>query len=255
LKLSIDERDRAQTMIDFGPRREKLLGRVMLGGFNALTEAEKIEFYLHACRPKRGSDVQRIAESMLETFGGIADVVFLGERELTRAEGMYPALAKRFTNLGRLIQAYARYERVYQKVYIRNIMELCRYALPLYRRSSFPGTWQLCLNEAFELVYEHKIVPSRAWGEEDAVENSLMDAECARAKYVIIVQMCGRELASPKPYDRKHARLHAERLREINCVLLDVVLVDEGKITSMYELGMIKPLGKKIADRQNYLKG
>lgn len=255
MKLLTEERFRAQSMIDFGPRREQVLGKMMLGGFESLTEAEKIEFYLHKCRPKKGTDVQAISVLLLETFGGIADVIFLTEKQLLQAEGMYPALARRFTNVGRLVKAWAKYEQVYRKVYIRNIVELCRYVLPLYRRSEYPGTWQLCLNEAFELVYENEIVPSRAWGEDDAVENSLLDAEFVHAKYVIIVQMCGRELANPKPYDKKHARLHAERLREAGFVLLDVVLVDEGKITSMYELGMVKPFGKRINDRQNYLKG
>ena len=172
-----------------------------------------------------------------------------------QAEGMYYALAQRYTNLGELVKTYARYERVYKKIYIRSIVDMCRHVLPLYRRSSFPGTWQLCLNENFELIYQREIVPSRAWGEADAVEYSLEDEELVDAKYVIIVQMCGRELASPNAYDKKHAKLHAERLRNAGRVLLDVVLVDEGKITSMYETGSIKPFGKRISDRQNYLKG
>ena len=242
-------------MVDCGTRKEKLTGKIMLDSFESLTEEEKIEFYLQCCRPKKGTDAHAIALDMLNKFGGLADTVFLHKKELMTAEGMYPALADRYARLGMLVKSFACYERLYEKIYIRSVAEMCRYVLPLYRKSSYPGTWQLCLNEAFELVYEHEITPSRAWGEDDAVENSLTDADFACAKYVIIVQMCGREFADPKPYDKKHAKLHAERLGEIGCVLLDVVLVDEGKITSMYELGMVKPLGKRISDCENYLSG
>ena len=253
LKLSIDERDRAQSMVKYGRRQDVLLGRIMLEGFESLSETEQVEFYLHHYKPKKGTDVQAIAQSLVEKYECLAEIAFLSEKELMAAEGMYPALARRFTNLGKLLLSYAKYERVYQPVYIRSIAELCKYVLPLYRVCEYPGTWQLCLNENFELIYQREIVPSRAWGEGDAVENSLQDADFACAKYVIIVQMCGREFADPKPYDKKHAKLHAERLSEMGCVLLDVVLIDEGKLTSMYELGMVKPFGKNNKNRQVYL--
>lgn len=254
MKLSIDERDRAQSMVKYGPRKDQLLGRIMLEGFESLSECEQVEFYLHYYKPRKGTDVQALAQNMLAKFGSLAEMAFLSEKTLLTAEGMYPALARRFAGLGRLLLTYAKYERVYQPIYIRSIMELCRHVLPLYRVCECPGTWQLCLNEGFELIYQREIVPSRAWGEEDAVENSLEDADFTCAKYVIIVQMCGKELSDPKDYDKKHAKLHAQRLSDMGCVLLDVVLIDEGKLTSMYELGMVKPFGMNNQDRRVYLE-
>lgn len=253
MKLSIEERDRAQSMVKYGPRRDQLLGRILLEGMESLTEAEKTEFYLGCYKPKKNLDLQALAERMAEKFGTLADTVLLSPAELMQVEGMYRALAERFCGLGRLLETFARYESIYQKIYIRSVVELFQYILPLYRVCSYPGTWQLCLNEAYELVYQREITPSRAWGEEDAVQNSLSDAHFSSAKYVIIVQMCGREPASPKPYDKQHAKIHAQRLEEIGCRLLDVALVDEGRLTSMYELGMISPFGGRAANKQSYL--
>ena len=254
MRLLTDERDRAESMVKYGPRKDQLLGRIMLEGFESLSESEQVELFLNYYKPKKGTDVQALAQNMVEKFGSLGEMAFLSQKELMAAEGMYPALAKRFTNLGRLLLAYAEYERNYQKIYIRSVTELCKHVLPLYRVCEYPGTWQLCLNEGYELIYQREIVPSRAWGEDDAVENSLEDAHLTCAKYVIIVQMCGREHATPKDYDKKSAELLAGRLSEIGCVLLDVVLIDEGKITSMYEKGMVKPFGSKIKDRRVYLE-
>lgn len=253
MKLSIEERDRAQSMVKYGPRHDQLLGRILLEGMESLAEEEKIEFYLGCYKPKKNLDLQALARRMAEKFGTLADIALLSPAELMQAEGMYRALAERFSNLGKLLRTFVRYEKVYQKVYIRSVVELIRYILPLYRISSYPGTWQLCLNEAYELIYQREITPSRAWGEEDAVENSLSDAHFSSAKYVIIVQMCGREPANPKEYDKKHAKIHAQRLQEIGCGLLDVALVDEGQLTSMYELGMIAPFSGRAENKQSYL--
>ena len=227
-------------MIEYGTRYDQLTGRIMLYGMESLSDVEQVEFHLYYYRPKKGMDVHALAERMVEKYGGMAELAFLTVNELMEVKGMYRALAQRFTNYGELLKKFAQYERIYQKTYIRNITDLCRFALPLYRECQLPGTWQLCLNEGYELIYYREITPSLAWGEEDSMEKSLHDMEFSSAKYSIIVQMRGREFADPKPYDKKHAKLLAERLRQINCHLLDVVMIDEGKLTSMHELGMIK---------------
>lgn len=255
MKLLIDERERAKSMVDFGPRHEKLLGRILLEGMDSLTDAEQIEFYLHCCKPKKGLDVQALAQSLAEKYGDLADTAFLSVQELMQAKGMYRSLAERFAKFGLLLHKFAEYEMVYPKIHIRSIIELCRHVLPLYRASAIPGTWQLCLNDDFELIYQREIAPSRAWGEEGFIQNALEDVEFTDARYAVIVQMCGRELSNPKPYDKEHAKLYAQRLSEMGCRLLDVVLVDEGRLTSMYELGMMGfAFGKKY-DRQNYSGG
>lgn len=251
MRLSIEERDRAQSMLEYGSRREKLLGRVLLEGMESLTEAERVEFYLYGCKPAKSVDVQALAQRLTEKFGSLADMVFLSPKELMQA-GMGRSLAERFTGVGRLAEKFARYERSYRKIYIRSVAELCSYILPLYRSCSYPGTWQLCLNDGYELVYQREICASRAWGEQDAAENSLADAYFSSARYCIIVQMCGREPANPKDYDRKYAKIHAGRLEEIGCRLLDVVLVDEGRIASMYEMGLMDPEGRRIYNHQLY---
>ena len=240
-------------MVKYGPRQDQLLGRILLEGMKSLTEEEKIEFYLGCYKPKKNLDLQLLARRMAEKFGSLADMVLLSPAELMQVEGMYRALAERFSNLGKTIRTFARYEKVYQKIYIRSVVELFQYILPLYRISSYPGTWQLCLNEDYELIYQREITPSRAWGEEDAVQNSLSDAHFFSAKYVIIVQMCGREPANPKEYDKQHAKIHGQRLQEIGCRLLDVALVDEGRLTSMYELDMIALFSGRAENKQSYL--
>jgi len=252
LKLSTDERQHAQILSSSSRREQHLLGRIQLEGMESLSDAEQVEFHLYYYRPKRGVDARALAERMVEKFGGLANLALLTAKELMTVEGMYPALARRFTGYGRLLRQWREYERRYRRIYIRGIVDLCRHVLPLYRVSKYPGTWQLCLSEDYELIYQREIAPSLGWGEEDCVAESLQDADFTGAKYVIIVMMYGRVPASPKLYDKQHARLHAQRLAEMNKVLLDVVMVDEGRLTSMYELGMIKPEGKKAADRRNY---
>lgn len=256
MKLSTEERFHAEVLAGSSRRDQQLLGRILLYGMESLSDAEQVEFHLYYYRPKKGINVQTLAGRMVEKYGGLADLAFLSESELLQVEGMYPALARRFSNYGRLLKSFARYEHRYEKIHIRSMIELCRHILPLYRASQYPGCWQLCLNEDFELVYEREIAPSLGWGEEDCVAESLLDAEITDCKYVIIALMYGRVPASPKPYDKQHAKLHAQRLAQVNKVLLDVVMVDEGKITSMYELGMIKPWGKRpgksAAERQEY---
>lgn len=250
MKLSTKEKIRAQALIDYGSRVEQLEGRIMLHGFDSLTDAEEVEFHLYYYKPKKGMDVQALAQRMVEKYGDLSRLALLGVRELMQVEGMYRGLAQRFTNYGKLLRKYVRYERIYQRDYIRNITELCRYVLPLYRKSPLPGTWQLCLNETYEVIYGCEIAPSLAWGE--YMDEALTDAQYSSCKYVIIVLMCGRQFADPKPYDKKNAKLFAQRLEEIGCWLLDVVLVDEGKLTSMHEEGMLTKTARKRSDRQVY---
>lgn len=252
MKLSTEDKRQADMMVKYGRRDEQLLGRIMLCGMESLSDAEQVEFYLYYYQIKKDLDARALAERMVEKFGDMANLALLSAKELMQVEGMYPALARRFTNFGELLKSYVRYERHYKPIHIRNIIEMCRHVLPLYRASAFPATWQLCLNADYELIYQREIAPSIGWGEEAYIEEGLFDAEYSSAASVIVVQMRGTQFADPKPYDKKHAKLYAERLEKIGCRLLDVVMVDEGKLVSMYELGMIRPDGKKVADRQVY---
>ena len=239
-------------MMQSSNRRNHLQGKYTLHGYDSLDKYEKVEFLIGFCNPKKSLDLQALSHRLVDEVGEMPVLLTGTAKALLQVEGMYPALAKRFLSYMDFLREYCRYIQLYKPVYIRNVTDMCRHVLPLYRKCTPPCTWQINLTETFELIYEEEILPSRAWGEEDGVEKSLQLAWEVSAKYVIIVQMCGKEWADPKPYDKKHAKLHAERMKEKGYELLDVVLVDEGKIVSMFEEGLINRTGKTKADRQNY---
>ena len=224
--------------------RRRLFARFEAGEFARFSECERIEYFIYLSRPARNVDVKTAAESMLALFGGFAQTLTATSKEIARAEEMGPALAMRYVKLGKLLRLMYSKEEFLRPEKLLTVEDARKWMQEFYPLSEKPCTWQLCLNDGHYPVWARQIVPSRAWEFDDFYEGSLEDARMSHARHVILAQFCGRDPASVKPYDKKHAMLQKERLEKIGCTLVDVLLLDDsGAAVSMYERGMLRHEG------------
>lgn len=223
-----------------GGHRERIRARIEAGGLDRLAPHEVLEFLLYYAIPRQ--DVNRLSHNLLEYFGTLENVLHAELPELMKVEGVGKKAALWLALVGECTLECARGSGKDQQA-LENFMQVFVYACKLYRDARPPCSVQICMDAASRVSYRRVICESRAWGEAETLRQALSDVLSMRARNVIILQFIGNLHADPDEYDCEHAREYAYALRGVGCTLLDVVLVGDGGMASMRQMGMIPEEG------------
>ncbi len=221
--------------IHFG-HRERIRSRIAAGGLDRLQPHEVLEFLLYFVVARQ--DVNALSHSLLDHFGTLEDVLKGEIPELMKVEGVGRKTATWLALVGECVYE-CNHARQDERLPLENFMQVFKYACAEYRKAAPPCTIQLCMDAACRLSYRRVICESRAWGEPDTLREALSDVISAQARNVIILQFVGNMHADPDDYDKNHAREYGYALSCAGCNLLDVVLVGDGGIASMRQLGFV----------------
>lgn len=219
-----------------GGHRERLRNRIAAGGLDRLEPHEVLEFLLYYAIARQ--DVNHISHALLDRFGSLEAVLAAEIPELMKVEGVGKKAAEWLAMVGESSYLCSRIDAS-SRVSLENFMQVFVYACKKYRTVQPPCCMQLCLDMDSRLSYERIICESRAWGEPETLKEALSDAVSLRARNVMILQFLGNMHAEPDEYDIRHAEEYAYALSSAGSGLLDVVLIGDGGIASMRQLGHI----------------
>lgn len=219
-----------------GGHRERLRKRIAAGGLDRLEAHEVLEFLLYYVIARQ--DVNHIAHALLDRFGSLETVLAAEIPELMKVEGVGKKAAEWLAMVGESSYLCSRIDASC-RVSLENFMQVFVYACKKYRTVQPPCCMQLCLDMDSRLSFERVICESRAWGEPEILREALSDAVSLRARNVMILQFLGNMHAEPDEYDIRHAEEYAYALSSAGSGLLDVVLMGDGGIASMRQLGHI----------------
>lgn len=218
-----------------GGHRDRLRRRVQFAGLDSLKPHEALEFLLSYIIPRQ--DVNDLAHALIESFGTVDDVLHAEAPELMRVDGMGKRTAEWLCWVGESVDAFT-HLKASDGVVLNTGLKTMRHGLLLRRGVEVPGTWQLCLNRDYHLMFQREICPSRAWGEPLIMRDALNDVLNMKAKHVILIQFTGRDLPRPDQYDVDHARGYGGTLRLAGCDLVDILFINDYDCVSMCQEGM-----------------
>ena len=221
--------------IHFG-HRERIRARIAAGGLDRLQPHEVLEFLLYYVVARQ--DVNALSHSLLDHFGTLEDVLNGEIPELMKVDGVGQKTATWLALVGECIHE-CNHARSAERISLENFMQVFKYACREYRKLTPPCTLQICMDAACCISYRRVICESRAWGEPDTLREAMADVISAQARNAIIIQFIGNMHAEPDDYDITHAREYGYALSCAGCNLLDVVLVGDGGIESMRQLGFV----------------
>lgn len=219
-----------------GGRRERLRSRIAQGGLDRLQPHEVLEFILYYAIPRQ--DVNQISHNLIDYFGSLQAVLDAEIPELMRVDGVGRQVAEWVALVGECCWECS-YSAGGKRIKLGNFIQVFKYAFRLYRTVRPPCSIQICLDSTSRILYQRSICESRAWGEPSTLREALADVISTQCRNVMIIQFVGNMHADPDDYDKVHAREYAYALGSAGCNLLDVVLVGDGGITSMRQLGFI----------------
>ena len=219
-----------------GGHRERIRARIAQGGLDRMQPHEVLEFLLYYAIPRQ--DVNQISHNLMEYFGSLEAVLNAEIPDLMKVDGVGKKVAEWLALAGECC-----YECTHipagERVALENFIKVFMYACRIYRGVQPPCSMQICLDTTSRILYQRMICDSRAWGEPDTLREALADVISTRCRSVMILQFVGNMHADPDQYDKDHAREYAYALASAGCNLLDVVLVGDGGITSMRQMGFI----------------
>ena len=219
-----------------GGHRERIRSRIAESGLDRLQPHEVLEFLLYYAIPRQ--DVNQISHNLMDHFGSLQDVLRAEIPELMKVEGVGKRAALWIALVGECCHE-CDHSGAGDRVALENFIQVFMYACKIYRTVQPPCSMQICLDAASRILYQRIICESRAWGEPSTLRDALADVISTRCRNVMIIQFVGNMHADPEDYDKDHAREYAYTLGSAGCSLLDVVLVGDGGITSMRQLGFI----------------
>lgn len=217
-----------------GGHRDRLRRRVQIAGLDSLKPHEALEFLLSYIIPRQ--DVNDLAHSLIDNFGTVDDVLHAEVPDLMRVNGMGKRTAEWLCWVGETVDAFT-HLKVSDSIVLNTSMKTMKHAMRLRRRIEAPGTWQLCLNRDYHLIFQREICPSRAWGEPLTMREALNDVLNMKTKHVILLQFTGSEPPQPDQYDVDHARGYGGTLRQAGCELVDILFINEYDCVSMQQEG------------------
>ena len=232
-----------------GGHRDRIRSRIAAGGIDRLQPHEVLEFLLYYVIPRQ--DVNQLSHGLLDYFGSLEAVLDAEIPELMKVEGVGRKIAYWLALIGECINECNR-SGLRGHIKLHNFMQAFRYACKVYRRVLPPCTMQICMDEACRISYQRFICDSRAWGEPETLRDAMSDVISSRARNVMILQFIGNMHADPDDYDKEHAREYGYALSCAGCRLLDVILVGDGGVSSMRQLGFVPDYSNKHLNNRVY---
>lgn len=219
-----------------GGRRERIRERIANGGLDRMRPHEVLEFLLYYIIPRQ--DVNRLSRDLLDYFGTLGDVLAAEIPELMKVEGVGRKTAEWIALAGECCYECARLKPK-ERIKLQNYTQAFIYACRIYSTVTPPCSIQICLDVAGGICYRRTICESRAWGEPDTLREALADVIASNCSSVMIIQCMGNMHAEPDEYDITHAREYAHTLGCAGSGLMDVVLVGDGGVASMRQMGFV----------------
>ena len=216
--------------------RGRMRQRVQNEGFEGLEPHEIIEFLLFYAI--RRQDVNELAHQLIGRFGGVGDVLNAQPPDLQSVHGVGAQTARCLALIGEAANACAGLSSE-DRPELRNCMDAFRYAARAERNMTFPCCIQLCLDMTGRLLYRRTICDSLSWGEPETMRQALGDVFTSQAYGVILLVCAGDRDIESQDYDAEHTVRYADTLRASDCVLLDIILVGAGTLSSMRRSGLI----------------
>lgn len=235
--------------------RDRLRRRVAEQGLEGMPPHEILEFLLCYVIPRQ--NVNELAHALIDHFGSLEGVLCSGVDMLRSVRGVGLRTAQWLTLVGDAVFSCGRlcWE---DRPELRNLLQLLRYACQLRQHVSPPCSVQLCLDINDRLLFQRRLTDSRAWGEPMCLRRALADVLENQASGAIILQFVGPMHAEPDEYDVSRAAAYADTLSLAHSSLTDVLIVGEGSISSLRQLGLLTPPATDAPERflrEDYLLG
>lgn len=235
--------------------RDRLRRRVAEHDLEHLPPHETLEFLLYFLIPRQ--NVNELAHALIEQFGSLDCVLRASVDMLLQVHGIGLRTAQWLAMLGDTTACFGRlcWE---DRPKLGNLLQTLQYACELRQHVIPPSSIHLCLDINDRLLYQRRLTDSRAWGEPLCLRAGLADVLENQATGTIIFQFVGPLHAEPDEYDISRAAAYADTLAAAQSRLTDVVIVGEGNIVSMRQLGLIPSSSSSSTERylrEDYLHG
>lgn len=212
--------------------RQRMKERAFSEGLSAFNPHQVMEFLLFYAVPQK--DVSEMAHDLINKFGSVRAVLNAPKEELKQISGVGNYVADWLLNVGELIESYCELEPK-DRMQVKNLKSAVEFCCA--NRRQVPSTWQLCMTPAGTLQLYTCICDSLAWGEPEVLRKSVDEVLSVNSRNVIIVEFTPDSVPRPEEEDKRYAELYGHILRMAGLELLDVILVGETEVVSMYRSG------------------
>ena len=210
-----------------------------------------LEFLLFYAIPRR--DTNDTAHALIEKCGGLSNVFEAPVEQLMSVDGVGRSSADFLRLVGQCMR-YIDYKNFMDEPFVLDSKRCERYLINLFRNKSNEYFYMLCLDAQNRIIYQDMLFEGGLENTEiDAVKVVRQAVNCG-AVCVVFAHNHPSGVARPSYSDVETTRALEEKLRVVGILLLDHIIVAQGKCASMRKLKCLvapmEKLKKKYSEEQ-----
>ena len=217
--------------------RERLRGRAVTEGFDALRESQMVELLLCYAVPR--VDVSDVAKALTDRLGPLSKVLDASRETLMATPGMTRAMADWLMMTGELLRAYRSASRkgLYR---IWRYWDVMLFLGPIWRDVPAPQTWMLYTDFEGSLLSKSVVCESLAWADPMCAAQIVEEALSMQARNAFLILFTGAEPQELTEYEQDYLVALSRTLRAIGVELLDCVMAGENGMVSLSREGRME---------------
>jgi len=218
-----------------GGHRERLRQRIQNEQADHLAAHELLEFVLCFSIPRQ--NVNALAHRLLGAFGSIRGVLNAGQEDIMRLGGVGLSTADWLYRIGKCANA-CDLILAENRILLDNYARVFEFARESESLVSGPCCIQLCLDAESRLIMRSRISSDENWTLPENMHAALGEVIATKARNVILMLICN-ETDIPRQCDIESAEKYAFMLNELNCNLLDMIVLNREHLASLRRAGCI----------------
>lgn len=214
--------------------RERLRKLCLHGGFDALSDPQKLEFLLTYAIPRR--DVNPIAHALLEHFGSFSAVLSAVPEELMKVDGVGESAAVLLSAVSSAAR-YGKIQRAEEKKLLDSTSKVGEFLIPYFENNVEESAYLLFLDAKCRLIRCFKLEDGELNTVDIPVRQIVEKALQQKAVMVVLAHNHVSGVCTPSAEDLKTTREVAGVLKAVGVTLVDHVIVAGDGYYSMQEHG------------------
>lgn len=219
--------------------RERMRKRLRENGFEGFSDHEILEYMLYYVYKTQNTN--EIGHRLLNHFRSIPDVIAASEEELLEVEGIGKASVDLILFLREFIKVYERSS--VKGMDMRSLESRCAYFLKKFALESEEKMIVACLDDQMCISSEFLAASGSAGVinlDMQSITRNVLNRHC---NMLMLAHNHPKGKAVPSYQDIQSTRLVAELCSQLGIVLVDHVIVADGKAISMAGTGSFTPVG------------
>lgn len=228
--------------------RERLKARFLKSGLDSFNSHQVLELLLFYAIPRK--DTNPLAHELLDTFGGLPEVLDASVEELCRVKGISEHSATLIVLCGQLLKRYHSEKRK-ERTKFTSIDSVGEYLFPMFLNERCEKAVVLCLNNRWELLGCTVLSTGTLTGTEARAREIIEIAMKHQATNVILAHNHPAGFAMPSGQDISTTRYLRKALKLMDLTLLDHLIFSPDDFTSFRQSPRYSAIFSEKIDLQN----